>query len=109
MIEMNQIQALSQQIVEQFQPDRIILFGSYAYGTPNEDSDVDLMVVMPFEGHPTNQAIKVREKIRHGFSLDLLVRTSQQIQERLELGDFFIQDIVEQGKTLYESAHARMD
>ena len=43
MIEMDQIQALSEQIVEQFQPDRIILFGSYAYGTPNEDSDVDLM------------------------------------------------------------------
>jgi len=48
MIEMKQIQALSQQTVEQFQPDSIILFGSYAYGTPNEDSDMDLMVIMPF-------------------------------------------------------------
>jgi uncharacterized protein len=109
MIEMEQIQALSQQIAEQFKPDRIILFGSYAYGTPNEDSDVDLLVVMPFEGYAFRQSVTIREKIRVGFPLDLLVKTPQKIQERLELGDFFIQEIFEQGKTLYESAHARVD
>lgn len=108
MIEMEQIQALSQQIVEQFQPDRIILFGSYAYGTPNEDSDADLMVVMPFEGHPSRQAIKVLNQIHADFSLDLLVRTNEFITERLRLGDFFMMDIVEEGKIIYEAADARM-
>ena len=108
MIEIKQIQALSQQIVEQFQPDRIILFGSYAYGTPNEDSDVDLMVVMPFEGHPVNQAIKVLNHIHAEFPLDLLVRTDEFITERLKLGDFFMMDIVETGRILYEAADTRM-
>ncbi len=108
MIEMDQIQALSEQIVEQFQPDRIILFGSYAYGTPNEDSDVDLMVVMPFEGHPVNQAIKVLNHIHAEFPLDLLVRTDEFITERLKLGDFFMMDIVETGRILYEAADTRM-
>ncbi len=106
MIEMEQIQALSQQIAEQFNPDRIILFGSYAYGTPNEDSDVDLLVVMPFEGHPSRQAIKVLGEIHAGFPLDLLVRTSECVEERVKLGDFFMMDIVGQGKVMYESAYA---
>ena len=108
MIEMDQIQALSEQIVEQFQPDRIILFGSYAYGTPNEDSDVDLMVVMPFEGHPTTQTIKVLNQINAEFPLDLLVRTDEFITERLRLGDFFMMDIIEAGRVMYEAADARM-
>ena len=56
MVEMSQIEALSQQIAEQFHPERIILFGSYAYGEPNEDSDVDLLVVMPFD--PTFRPLK---------------------------------------------------
>jgi uncharacterized protein len=106
MIPMSQIEALSQQIVDQFQPDRIILFGSYAYGVPTQDSDVDLMVVMPFEGHPAWQAVKIRQDIHAGFPLDLMVRTSQQIQERLSLEDYFIQDIVEKGRILYASPDA---
>jgi len=55
---------LSKKIVEEFQPDRIILFGSYAYGQPTEDFDVDLLVILPFEEMPVQKAITIRQKIR---------------------------------------------
>ncbi|OYQ62560.1 hypothetical protein B9G53_21700 [Pseudanabaena sp. SR411] len=108
MISYSQIQSYSQQIVEQFQPDQIILFGSYAYGQPNQDSDVDLLVILPFEGLPVYKAIEIRKKLRPTFPLDLIARTSKQIQQRLEMGDFFIQDILQRGRILYETNHARV-
>ena len=46
-IPMRVIRRYARAIADEFQPDKIILFGSYAYGTPNEDSDVDLLVIMP--------------------------------------------------------------
>ena len=101
MISFNQIQDFSQKIVEEFQPDRIILFGSYACGQPTEDSDVDLLVILPFEEMPAQRAIAIRQKIRSPFPLDLMARTAEQIQQRLEMGDFFIQDIIEKGTVLY--------
>jgi predicted nucleotidyltransferase len=105
MVEMSQIEALSQQIAEQFHPERIILFGSYAYGEPTPDSDVDLLVVMPVEGHPARKAAEIHYQVRPKFPVDLLVRTPEMIQQRLELGDFFIKEILTQGKVLHETAH----
>jgi uncharacterized protein len=101
MIPMSQIEALSQQIVDQFQPDRIILFGSYAYGVPTQDSDVDLMVVMPFEGHPSGKAAEILNATDPRFSVDLLVRTARELENRIALGDFFLREIVAKGKILY--------
>jgi uncharacterized protein len=108
MITLDQIQAFSQQIVEKFQPERIILFGSYAYGQPTEDSDVDLLVILPFEDLPVYKAIEIRRQIRPPFPLDLMARTSEQIQQRLDMGDFFIRDIIEKGRILYETNHSRV-
>jgi predicted nucleotidyltransferase len=108
MISLNQIQAFSQQIAEKFQPERIILFGSYASGKPTEDSDVDLLVILPFEELPVQKAIAIRQQIKAPFPLDLMARTPQQIQQRLDMGDFFIQDIMRNGRVLYEANHARV-
>ena len=108
-IDINQIKAFSQKIVEKFQPDRIILFGSYAYGQPNEDSDVDLLVILPFDEMPVKTAIAIRQQIKSPFPLDLIARTPDQIQQRLDMGDFFIQDIINRGYVLYEANHARVD
>jgi uncharacterized protein len=108
MITLDQIQAFSQQIAERFQPERIILFGSYAYGQPNEDSDVDLLVILPFEDLPVYKAIEIRRQVRPPFPLDLMARTAEQIQQRLDMGDFFIRDIIQKGRILYESNHSRV-
>jgi predicted nucleotidyltransferase len=109
MVEMSEIEALSQQIVEKFHPERIILFGSYAYGEPTPDSDVDLLVVMPFEGHSPRQAAEIRFQVRPQFPLDLLVRTPELLRQRLEMGDFFMKEIVDEGKVLYEAADPGVD
>jgi len=103
------IKDLCQQIVENFNPQKIILFGSHAYGKPNADSDVDLLVVMPFEGRDSQKAIEIRTKIQTTVPLDLLVRTSEQIRTRIEMEDFFMREINEKGKVLYEADNARMD
>ncbi len=106
MVSTGQITELSERIIEEFHPQRIVLFGSYARGTPNPDSDVDLLVIMPFEGKPVDKSVEMRLKVRPSFPVDLLVRTPDKIRERLAMGDTFIQDILEQGKVLYEADHS---
>lgn len=100
-----QIARLCEQIVREFRPQKIILFGSYAYGQPSPDSDVDLLVVIPFEGSSREQAAKIRSRIDTPVAFDLLVRTPEQISERLAMDDFFMREITEQGKVLYEANH----
>jgi predicted nucleotidyltransferase len=101
-----QIRKLCEQIARDFHPEKIILFGSHAYGHAGPDSDVDLLVVMPFEGRPTRQAIEILNRLNALVPIDLLVRTPEQVRERLALGDQFIREIVERGKVLYEDHHA---
>jgi predicted nucleotidyltransferase len=104
-----QIQKLCEQIARDFHPEKIILFGSHAYGHAGPDSDVDLLVVMPFKGRPVRQAIKIRSRLDTTMALDLIVRTPKQVSERLAMGDFFIREITEQGRVIYEADHKRVD
>ncbi len=104
MIDKEDIVALAERIARGFAPERIILFDSYAYGTPTEDSDVDLLVVLPFEGNHTRKAIEILNKTDPHFPIDLLARTPDVVQWRVEQGDFFLHEIVERGQTLYEAA-----
>jgi predicted nucleotidyltransferase len=103
MVEMKKIRDLTSQIAREFSPDRIILFGSHAYGQPGNDSDVDILVVLPFKGKPVRKAIEIRNKINAGMPLDLIVRTPEQLAERLAQNDWFMREIVERGRTLYEA------
>ena len=96
-----EILALSARIAKKFHPRKIILFGSHAYGAPGPDSDVDLLVIMPFEGKSAHQAAEIRFHTNPGFALDLLVRTPDKIEERLAIDDFFIREILEKGVVLY--------
>jgi len=105
-IPMRDIHALAQQIAEKFDPERIILFGSYAYGKPKPWSDVDLLVVMDTSLRNVEQAVKIAHSTKPGFGVDLIVRSARQVEERLALGDFFIRDITEKGIVLYARADA---
>lgn len=106
MITFTQIHQVSDEIARRFQPERIILFGSYAYGTPTEDSDVDLLVIMPFEGRTAKQAVEIRGAVYAGFAMDLIPITPERLKYRLEIEDFFLREVVEKGKVLYEASHA---
>src|SRR6266404_2768377 len=97
-----EINSLCDEIAREFRPQKIILFGSHAYGNPEWDSDVDLLVIMPFKGTPHRQAVAIRSRIEAGVALDLLVRTPEQISRRLAMGDSFIREILERGKVIYE-------
>ena len=108
MIEMVQIESLSKRIAREFQPERIILFGSYAYGTPKESSDVDLLVLMPFKGNGLSKALQMVTKLKPQFSVDLLVRTPKDLETRLRNNDWFLQEVLKRGRVLYESPNSRM-
>ena len=101
-IPLRAIRSVAEQIAERFAPRRIILFGSYARGDPRPESDVDLLIIMdtPSEGE---QSLLIRRAVPCDFGLDLIVRTPETVERRLALGDFFLQEIMAQGKVLYES------
>jgi len=105
MVEMKRITDLTSQIAREFNPDRIILFGSYAYGQPGDDSDVDILVVLPFKGKAVRKAIEIRNRINPGIPVDLIVRTPEQVAERIANNDWFMREIVEKGRTMYEANH----
>ena len=104
-----EIKRLCEKIALEFHPEKIILFGSHVYGRPQWDSDVDLLIIMPFKGRPHRQAVNIRTRIEAPMSLDLLVRTPQEIKKRLKMEDFFIREILERGKVMYEANHKGMD
>ena len=99
------IHSLAQQISVLFRPQKIILFGSYAYGTPRPESDVDLLVVMDTQLSELEQGAEICRAIPYRFGLDLVVYTPQNLAQRLEWGDSFLREIRQRGITLYESAH----
>ena len=109
MISRQRIQDYADRIAAAFHPERIILFGSYAYGTPSEDSDVDLLVVMPTEPRSLKKTVEIRLAVRETFPLDLLVYDPAYLQQRLEWGDCFLQEITQQGQVLYEATHTGVD
>lgn len=95
-----------QRLVTRLLPEKIVLFGSYAYGQPTPDSDVDLLIIWETDASPTERYLAAsRELYPRPFPVDLLVRTPQEIAQALQSGDFFIQDIITQGRVLYERAH----
>lgn len=104
MIARSQIKAFCQTVAREFKPKRIILFGSYAYGKPTEDSDVDLLVVMPFKGRPAVKSVEILSRVQAPFPLDLLVRTPEAISKRLGMEDWFVREIIEQGRIMYEAS-----
>jgi predicted nucleotidyltransferase len=103
-IPMRVIRRYARAIAEEFQPDKIILFGSYAYGTPNEDSDVDLLVIMPCYDEHT-QSVRIQWRLSAPFPMDLLVRKPKEMKWRLEEGESFTTTIMSKGKVLYEKSN----
>jgi predicted nucleotidyltransferase len=105
------LRKITRRIVEAFKPDRVILFGSYAYGKPRVQSDVDLLVVMNrlrgkgvFE-RDRRVAEVARSAVtdRNGMQMDVLVRSPSELAYRLEIGDPFFREVMLKGRVLYSS------
>jgi predicted nucleotidyltransferase len=108
-IPLSAIRRLVRQIAERFHPDKIILFGSYAYGQPHAESDVDLLVIMPTR-NAIDQAIRIDLAFARPFSVDIHVRTPFQIKQGLREDDcdWFLREVMEKGKVLYEAPDSAM-
>ena len=101
-IPLSAIRRFARQIAERFHPKRIILFGSYAHGQPHAESDVDLLVIVPAYD-VVNQAIRICLAFERPFSFDLIVRTPEQIERGLRQCNWFLREIIEKGKVLYDA------
>ncbi|NPV75199.1 MAG: nucleotidyltransferase domain-containing protein [Anaerolineae bacterium] len=97
------IRELVSRIAVGFKPIRIILFGSYAYGEPRPESDVDLLVVMETPLRESVQALQIRQSINPLFGVDFFVITPERLTQRLLWGDSFLKEITEKGVVMYES------
>jgi predicted nucleotidyltransferase len=97
------VQSYCDAVAQEFRPQKIILFGSYAYGQPTPDSDVDLLVILPFRGNDLTKAIQIRSRFDTPFPMDLLVRKPEFIATRLRERDMFVEEVMTQGRVMYES------
>lgn len=102
MIEEAIIKTITQKIVREFKPEKIILFGSYAWGQPGPDSDLDLFIIKESSDKRIERARKARSAIWGvGVPVDILVYTPEEIQRRVKKGDLFVKDIITKGRVLY--------
>lgn len=100
------ITSLVKQIVEEFHPQKVVLFGSYAKGTAGKFSDLDLLIIMETDKSELQQAVVIRQFIKPEFAMDIIVRKPEILLKRISWGDMFLKDIITNGKVLYESPDA---
>jgi len=105
-----QLDQIVQRIVEACAPDKIILFGSHAYGEPGPESDFDLLILKDTPDSPRDRRFQVRKALWHlttTIPVEPLVLTEAELARRLAMGDQFMQEIVTRGVTLYD--HGRVE
>ncbi len=92
-----------ERLIREVDPEKIILFGSYAYGNPTPDSDVDLLVIMETEARRIERYLAVSRLLYpRRFPVDIIVKTPSEVREALEKKDAFLCEIIEKGIVLYE-------
>jgi predicted nucleotidyltransferase len=98
-----EIQRITQEIVKKYKPEKIILFGSWAWGKPKKWSDIDLFIIKKSKKKRWQREYELRMKLLGNKfpPMDLLIYTPEELERRLQIGDFFIQDILKQGKIIY--------
>ncbi len=96
-----EIKRIVDQIIEKYQPEKIILFGSFAYGKPGVASDVDLLIIKQTNQRRVDRIKEVLMKVQSDLPIEPLVYTQKELETRIDLGDFFFQNIIKKGKVLY--------
>ncbi|MDI6731078.1 MAG: nucleotidyltransferase domain-containing protein [Candidatus Margulisbacteria bacterium] len=98
------INFVAREAAKAIDPEKIILFGSYAYGNPNKDSDVDLLFIKDTDLKGIKRHSWASTSIPHLFPMDILIKTPDEVKKRLKLGDPFYKEIMQKGKVLYCAA-----
>ncbi len=98
------LERMLEKLITEYGPEKVILFGSHVYGTPDRDSDIDLLIIKETSERLLDRLVSVRRIMSDSgrkIPLDVLVLTPKEISRRLAIGDQFIADIVEKGEVLY--------
>lgn len=99
-----ELNKIVRQVVDAYRPEKIILFGSYAYGEPDVDSDLDLLIIKKTSERFIDRWINVRQMVSdpgRSIPFEPIVLTPEEVEERLAIGDQFIEEIVKKGEVLY--------
>jgi len=100
------IKAIVDRLVAAYKPQKIILFGSYAYGTPDRDSDIDLLIIKETDERPIDRRVAVRRLVsdaRRGMPFDAIVLTPRELEQRLVVRQGFVEEIIGAGVVLYDA------
>ena len=102
------IESIKEKVKKKYKPLRIVLFGSCLQGKATEDSDIDMLIIKETSNSPGErwmEVCKIARDFKRRIPFEPIVLTPEEIKERLELGDFFLQEILTEGKVLYEKKH----
>ncbi|MFM7513830.1 MAG: nucleotidyltransferase domain-containing protein [Cyanobium sp.] len=95
------IETFTQRLVDQFAPEKVILFGSQARGDARPDSDADILVVMAYEGRPFAKCREIRRACKPDFRVDLLLWRPEDLEPRYRWGDPILREALDHGEVLY--------
>ncbi len=102
MISENTIRRIARQIVRSCKPEKVILFGSYGYGTPGPESDLDILVIARWRGTSSERIRRVLRSIKEErLSIDVIVKTPAEFEKGLKGRNWFLQEVAEKGRVLY--------
>jgi predicted nucleotidyltransferase len=108
-VSMKTIRSIALHIAQRFNPEQIILFGSHAYGKPSAESDVDLLVIMDTPADEMEAMVEIAKSLPIlTFGVDVIVRSRGTLERRKRLGDWFLREVTQKGKILYERTDQRM-
>lgn len=97
---------IANKIRREYQPDKVILFGSYAYGQPDRDSDIDLLIIKDTLDRPIDRRVavtRIASDPKRLIPLEVIVLTPEELRGRLQIGDQFLREILGKGEVLYET------
>jgi predicted nucleotidyltransferase len=100
------ILTIVEKLKKEYKPDKIILFGSYAYGRPDRDSDIDMCIIKETQERPIDRRVAVARIVadpKRLIPFEPLVLSPREVTERLRAGDQFLQEILDRGEVLYEA------
>lgn len=101
-VSINDINKKVKTIVKNYNPEKIILFGSYADGNPTSESDIDLLIITENDKSNWDVSVDISLLLKHSFPIDIIVKTPDEVKKRIKMGDFFLKNILKNGKLLYE-------
>lgn len=97
-----EVDKIIKQIKKDYNPEKIILFGSFAYGRPKENSDVDLIVIKKTKERAIKRMMRMAGIVKSSLGTDILVYTPREWNAALKEGNFFVKEIADNGKIMYD-------